>query len=153
MVDAPAPQNAEQKSTARFFIYFIATFVFAVLPILIHIIQRGGLSGNVASTDLFPSPDWFVYSIAIWAATLAELGHEPKIGDSHLLIAICATIAVLLASLQYAQMSAQLEALRSSGRSGLTPELNMWFTRWNEGIAGATTFFAIVIKVTEKKRR
>jgi|SRR5271168_2499496 len=152
---ATPPKNTQDKSHARFLIYLMATYVFAVLPILIHVLQRGGASGDVTFSDLFPSTDWFVYSIAIWAATLAELGHEPRIDAPHLLIAICATIAVVLASFQYAQMSYQLELARSAkgGTGELSVALNRWFTGWNEGMAGATTFFAIVIKVTEKKRR
>ncbi|HET6930223.1 MAG TPA: hypothetical protein VFI45_07860 [Candidatus Acidoferrum sp.] len=146
--------KGKTKFDSRLWIYIIATFGFAVLPIVVHVLQRGALSGDITFSDLFPSPDWFVYCIAIWAATLAELGHEQKIGAIHLLIAISATIVVVLASYQYALLSSMLEALRlgKSGSGELASGSARWFSGWNIGLSILSTVFAIGVKLTEKRR-
>ena len=152
--DGHGSEQDPTKSRARFGIYAIATFGFAALPILIHILQRGGLSGDIGFSDLFPSPDWFVYAIAIWAATLAELGHEKKIGEVHLFIAVSAILVVALASYQYAQLSSMFEALRlaKDGSGELAAGPAKWFTRWNIGLSLGSTVLAIGVKTTEKRR-
>ena len=146
--------EGKNQSRARFGIYFLATFGFASLPMALHLLQRGGSSGAVTFSDFFPSPDWFVYTITIWAATLAELGHETKIGEAHLFIAVCATLVVVLASYQYAQLSSLLEALRlaKQGSGELAVGPNRWFTGWNIVLASISTAFAIILKLTESKR-
>jgi hypothetical protein len=142
----------KNRTAARFFIYLIATFGFGLLPIVVHSLQRGALSGSLAFGDLFPSADWFVFVIAICAAVLAELGHEPKIGEAHLLIAVCIAIIVVLASYQYALLSSMFESLHGSAANGLPPRTEKWFSAWNIVLALGSTAFAVGVKLTESLR-
>lgn len=135
------------KRSTRFLIYTIATFAFAALPILMDILQRGNSLGSIGYDDIFPSPAWFVYTIAIWAATLAELAHEDPLGDFHFLMAICATRFVVVASYQYAELSHQIE----SGKA-LDVSHRKWFTTFNIGLASISTGFAVFVKMTESFR-
>lgn len=131
----------------RFLIYGLATFAFAALPILLDVLQRGNSAGSIGLKDIFPSPSWFVYTIAVWAATLAELAHEDTLGDFHFLMAICATLFVVVASYQYAELSHQLE-----NSKGLEASHRKWFTAFNIGFASASTGFAVFVKMTERSR-
>ncbi len=132
------------KRSRRLLIYAIATFAFAALPIILDVLQRGDSLGSIGYDDIFPSPAWFVYTIAVWAATLAELAHEDSLGEFPFLMAICATLFVVVASYQYAALSHQLE----SGKA-LDASHRKWFTTFNIVLALVSTGFAVFVKMTE----